>query len=119
MVLFVACGSSSGPADVVKSFYAAVEKGDVDAAMDLYTDEIIQMLGEEKIKTTITESQKQIEAKGGIESIEVVSEDVKDETAKVNIKLTYKNGESTEEAIDLVKVSGDWKMGFSMDQQPQ
>lgn len=117
MVLFVACGGGSTPGDTVKEFYTAVEKGDIDKAMDYYTDEIIQMLGEEKIKTSLEEAKKQIDNMGGIESIEIVSEDVKEETAKVNIKTTYKNGEVKEEAIDLVKDGSSWKMGFSMGNQ--
>ncbi|TLD94987.1 DUF4878 domain-containing protein [Helicobacter saguini] len=49
---------------------------------------------------------------GGVKNIEVVSEDVKENTANVKLKIIYENGKEMPENIKLKKVNGQWKISM-------
>lgn len=49
LLTLVACGGS-GPASVVEDFYARVEAGELDAAIELFSDSLRSQIGAEKLK---------------------------------------------------------------------
>ena len=53
-----------------------------------------------------------LEEKGGIEKIEVLSEEIAEGggTAVVKMRYTYGNGETSEEAMEMVRAGGEWKI---------
>ncbi len=53
-----------------------------------------------------------LEEKGGVKSIEVLSEEISDDgkTATVELRQTYGNGETSEDSMDLILSGGKWLM---------
>ena len=110
----VGCGAS-GPADTVEHFYRYVEAGEVDAAADLFSDQVTALINREKLKTGLAEQTREMKEKGGIASFEILSEDITGQVADVRIRVEYGNGESEEQDIHLTEVDGDWKLAPDMD----
>ena len=74
-LLLVGCGAA-GPADTVEDFYTYVEAGEVDAAADLFSDQITALIPRDKLKTGLAEQTREMKEKDGISSFEVLSEDI-------------------------------------------
>lgn len=53
-------------------------------------------------------------AKDGFKDFEIISEDIDGDEAEVTIKITFGNGETDEESLDMVKVDGKWKLQMDM-----
>lgn len=114
MALITSCsGGGNSPADVSKSFIKNIEKGNVNAAVKMLegaengTDEEIQ-----KMEAFFSESSKELESKGGVKKIEVISETISDDGMKADVVLnvTYGNGEEDESTTKLKNIDGDWKI---------
>ena len=110
----VGCGAS-GPADTVEHFYRSVEAGEVDAAADLFSDQVTALINREKLKTGLAEQTREMKEKGGITSFEILSEDVTGQVADVRIRVEYGNGETEEQDIHLTEIDGEWKLAPDMD----
>ncbi|MDY0104292.1 MAG: DUF4878 domain-containing protein [Lentimicrobium sp.] len=108
-------GGAKSPADVSKSFVEKIEKGDVSAAVkmldgaDKATEEEIQ-----KMEAFLGEGSKEVASKGGIKSIDVLSETISDDgmEADVDLKVIYGNGEEDESTTKLKKIDGNWKISM-------
>lgn len=111
MLYLVGC-SSPGPADTVKSFHKHVANGEVEKASEMMSGEIVEMIGEEKLQAGLAEQTKTIREMGGIESFDILSEEVNGQVATVTYKVTYGNGDIEEDEADLMKIDGKWR--FSM-----
>lgn len=113
VALFAACGSSS-PKDVAMGFVEEVYKhGDSKDALkyiDLPKDESKRAQAENKMHMAVAFLQGIAEEAGGVKDIEFVSEDVKENTAVVKVKLIFGNGTSNTIDVNLVKVGGEWKI---------
>ncbi len=107
-----ACGAESGPADVVERSYRAVEEGDAEAFISTL-DPAVVALFRSKIVSSIDSEQEKIEQKGGIDSIDVLSEEEQEEQAEVVVRIEYGDGTSEEQDITLSKYEGDWKISLS------
>ena len=59
------------------------------------------------------EQTRQIQSKGGISNIEIVSEDVLGETAEVTAVTTYGNGSTQRENTKRIQKDGEWKITLS------
>ena len=110
----VGCGAP-GPADTVAHFYRHVEAGEVDAAADLFSEQITALITREKLKTALAEQTREMKDKGGIASIEILSEEITGEVADVRIRVEYGNGETEEQDIHLTEIDGAWKLAPEMD----
>ena len=57
---------------------------------------------------------KKLQEKGGIKSIEVASETIAEDgkTAVVELSMTYGNGETDTDKVDMVLDNGNWKMSM-------
>lgn len=113
----VSCGGPATPSDAAAEIYAMVMAGDFDKVADcFYFDESKpEEAAEAKAMLTslFTEKAKpQIEAKGGIKSVEpleeVIAEDGK--SATVRMKITYGDGSEKDEKIKMILTeAGEWK----------
>ena len=113
-LFIVGCGAA-GPADAVENFYYHVEAGEVEAAADLFSDQITALIPRDKLKTGLAEQTREMKEKGGIASFEVLSEEITGEVADVQIRVEYGNGESEEQEIQLTLIDGEWKLAPDMD----
>jgi len=117
--LVASCSSgSSSPGKAAKQYAEYMAKGDYDKFVngiafdeDATKEEIEE--GKTMVKSLLTEKMKPaLEEKGGMKSIEVLSEDISDDgnSADVELKYTYGNGETEENEFNMVLVKGKWMM---------
>ena len=111
----VSCGGGGAePSDTVKSFVEKVEKADYEAAFDyLYLGG--QEMDEDsktKLSGLLAMGKAEMDKKEGIKSMEVISEEIAEdgETAKVEMKFIYGNGDENTEKYRLQKDGDDWKL---------
>lgn len=116
-VLFASC-SSKTPGAVAKKYMEYVKDGDYDKFADgIMYNETATKEDIEQSKTMIVallkeKASKEIDKKGGIKEIEVVSEKVSEDgnSADVVLKTIYGNGSSEESDCKMVLKDGVWKM---------
>ena len=109
LAALVAAGcADSGPASTVKQFYRSVESGELEEASEMLTGQMVAMLGRDKIKAAMGKAMADSSKKGGIQSVDILSEEVDGAVAKVHLRMTYGNGETKEEELELIKVDGRW-----------
>lgn len=106
--IVVAGCASSGPTATVERFYRAVESGEVKAASEMISGSMVSMMGPKKIKAALQGETAKISRKEGIESIEMLSEKIDGQTAEVRVRVTYGNGETHEENLNLTRIDGRW-----------
>ncbi|MBA3531379.1 MAG: DUF4878 domain-containing protein [Ardenticatenales bacterium] len=110
-LLMTGCGFfASGPGQTVENFYRSVEEGNLDDATALLSSRLVSTIGASKIKQGLAQQTQTIKDKGGIESISVDSEEVTGEIAQVTTTITYGNGETGTETVNLMKEDGSWKL---------
>ncbi len=100
-IFAVGCGSPA-PSAVVKTFHAALLKGDMETVGKNCTPETLQM-----VATFNSKLQPMLKGRGKIIS---TTETITGDDAKVEVK--YENGDS--DTYDLVKVDGKWKVNAEM-----
>lgn len=103
----VGCGGSAGPGDAVKELNYAMEKGDLDTVKKIVPG-LAGMMGDEKLKAMMTEASAEAKKKGGIKSVEILKEEINGDTATVEHKVTWGNGDEETETSELAKVDGQW-----------
>jgi shikimate kinase len=110
------------PGDVAKGYLELAVAGDYEklvAAVAVTGDVTAEDLEKQKeaILTSLKEgaANSAIEGKGGVKSVEIVSEEVSEDgnSAKVVLKQTFGNDETQEQTYDLVKQEDTWKWVFS------
>lgn len=116
--IFAACSSSEKPGEAAKKYAQYIADGKYEKFIDAIAfdesaepekikeqkDMLLALLQEKGLKS--------IEDKGGIKSIDIISEviDAEGTTAKVKLQQTYGNGDTEEANYDMVKKNGTWKM---------
>jgi hypothetical protein len=110
------------PGEVAKTYleYAVAEDYEkLVAAVAVTGDVTAEDLEKQKeaILTSLKESSvnSAIEEKGGVKSIDVVSENISEDgnSAQVVLKQTFENDETQEQTYDLVKQEDSWKWLFN------
>lgn len=117
-ILFVAACSSDSPGKAAKNYASYMQTGEYEKFVDGFyfegeaSAEDIQQTKQMLLAMLQEKGAKEIEQKGGLKEIEVASEEVFEDkkTAKVVLKEVYGNGETDENAIDMIWVDGTWKM---------
>lgn len=110
---FAACGSKSAtPEGATAAFLKSYQKGDYAALIDQmhFSQDLTKDQKKEFVQMLEEKSAPEIEKKGGIASYEVgevvMAED--GESAKVNYTLTYGDGSTKPDKVNLVLVDGKW-----------
>ncbi len=109
----VSCGGSDSPGDVAIEVYELVADGKYEKALDKFY--VADPAAKEEFKSSMLsiceeKMKPQMEAKGGIEKIELVSEEISEDgkSARVTTKITYGDGTSEDERTKMVNVDGEW-----------
>ena len=115
-----ACGGSSTPGGVAVELYNLVAAGNYEKAADLiaYEGETSEAIAEQKAMITSLFKEKvgpQLEAKGGVKSVEVLSETLSEDgkQADVELKIVYGNDTEETEEVSLVLTDDGWKHSIS------
>jgi len=107
--LVIACGSS-GPGGTIKNFVSYIEKGNTDAAINLFSSKMPKE-AKDGMKAFLAAGQEEIKKKGGVKSVDIEKEDVKGDTADVKYKIVYGDkSEEKDQSAKLVKENGEWKI---------
>lgn len=108
----LSCGIfSKSPENTVKSFYKALDKGEVDEALGYLSMETTQTLGYDKWRAALIDASRQTSMEGeGIKQIEILESDVNGDIAWVRVEVRYENGTSEVTTLDLVKENDEWKI---------
>ena len=108
------CGLlNSGPAGVVKGFFAAVDHNDLDRAVKMFASPVRQMIGDGKLKAGLEAASKDMQIKGGMAGVTVDEEKIDGDHATVSVTIRYKNGSTSTEKSKLVKEKDGWKLDAS------
>lgn len=120
LVVFVGCAVTSSPRKVARNFYKAIAEADYERALSLTTldseaDPEIYYAIMQKVNTSIAE-------KGGIEKLEVVSEEYapakegeEPTEATVAVEVVYADGTTQDEFCDVVLTGGKWLVDANLD----
>ncbi|HSL84959.1 MAG TPA: DUF4878 domain-containing protein [Thermoanaerobaculia bacterium] len=100
----------SGPAQTAREFYDNVGAGEIEAAIDLLSSQIVSQLGREKLRAGLRELARDIQGKGGIEKVEVTEESVQGEIATVSVTVRFGDGSTESETMHLVREDGAWRI---------
>lgn len=114
--MMVACAGGRTPKSVASKFYQAIGQGDYPGALS-YTTAANQECDTELIYAIMDKERKSIEAKGGVQDIQVLSEEIspiEEEGATISVQITYGNGSTNDEVFDMVKVDNRWKIDVEL-----
>jgi len=117
---FAACSSSSNsdaPQTVVKEYFDLVKAEKFDKAVKcFYFEEEVKA---EELNALAEKLKEGYGKENGIEKYEILSEEIeKDEdgntvSAKVTVKVNYKDGKENEVKVNVIKVNGEWKIDLT------
>jgi len=111
----VACsGGGSGPGSVVQEFTTAISEGDSDAMLEHIAPSDRETL-RPKLGLIASLAAQQTEQRGGLDSVEILSEEVDGDTATVTYKTHYGDGTEEEDSATLTQVDGVWYMAIQAD----
>lgn len=112
-VMFVSCSKNS-PEGVVTQYYALVQEGQYEEAIDLlYFKKGLSDKDKQQLVTMFREKgTKEYDKKGGIADVVIdnVQMEEGDESAQVNYTVKYGDGSAKSEKNRVVKVDGQWKL---------
>lgn len=116
--IFAACSSSEKPGEAAKKYAQYVADGKYEKFVDAIafdetaTPEQIKEQKDMLVALLQEKGQKGIDEKGGLKSVEIISEviDADGSNAKVILLQTYGNGDTENANYDMVKKDGTWKM---------
>jgi hypothetical protein len=104
------CGFlNMGPEATVKKFYKAVEKGEIDDAIDLLSNKM-KTVGKDKLRAGLAELTRDMKSKGGVKNLEIVKMNVTGDVADGQIKIEFGDGSSKTDTVKLIKEEGKWKL---------
>lgn len=119
-MFLVSCGGSSSPSDAAIDVYQMLVDGKYDVvAENIYYDtDDAEELAQSKAMITSLLKEKvapQLVAKGGIKSVEKVSETIAEdaESAVVELKIVYGDGTEETEKANMKLDDGKWKLAMN------
>lgn len=95
------------PGETVQAFANAMQAGDAEKLQSLCPD-FAENLSPSEIATFAAQAAKNAQANGGIASITIDKEDIKEEDATVIATLTNGNGNADTETFRLYRYDGQW-----------
>ncbi|HXG91354.1 MAG TPA: DUF4878 domain-containing protein [Blastocatellia bacterium] len=110
LCVVVASCSSAHPGEAVRNYFRAIERGDVNAALNLISAKTSNDV-KERLRQSIPNAAG-FKQTNGIKSVEIESENIKGDAADVNIKIVYGDGTESSRWFKLLKEGGEWKLHF-------
>lgn len=100
--------------ELVQRFYALVAAGDFDACIALVSARNIsreQLASfEYKLRRMLEGAKGMIDSKGGLAKVEVVERTPSEDVVKLRVLVSYRDGSSRRERINLFQEQGVWKV---------
>jgi len=108
VILITGCAKS--PESTVRSFYRAVEKGELTEARSYVSSQILQMLGEAKISVALSGETEKIGKCGGIKDIDVKLEGKGQVRSGIAVVTFAGQCPPSTEKVKMIKEDGKWKL---------
>ena len=100
--------------ELVQRFYALVAAGDFDACIALVSARNIsreQLASfEHKLRRMLAGAKGMIDSKGGLAKVEVVERTLSEDVVKLRVLVSYRDGSTRRERINLFQEQGVWKV---------
>lgn len=100
--------------ELVQRFYALVAAGDFDACIALVSARNIsreQLASfEYKLRRMLAGAKGMIDSKGGLAKVEVVERTLSEDVVKLRVLVSYRDGSTRRERINLFQEQGVWKV---------
>ena len=100
----------SRPAEVVRLFVRQLELGKIRDVVMMLPERIIKTVGAARLESIFFDNTDELRAKGGILRLEIIGERADDQSAEVDVSLSYQDGTTDTEHIMLVKEKKEWKV---------
>ena len=109
--LLLVAGCAKSPESTVESFYTAVGKGQITEAQSYLSQQIVALLGPQKISAALAKESARVGECGGIKSVEVKLSG-EGEVRQGSATVSYKGQcPAKTEAVKLIQEDGKWKIG--------
>ena len=99
---------------LIQRFYALMAAGDFDACIALISARNIsrkQLASfEHKLRRMLAGAKGMIDSKGGLAKVEVVERTLSEDVVKLRVLVSYRDGSTRRERINLVQEEGVWKV---------
>ncbi len=112
------CGGSvdqDSPGYAATEFYQKLANGGIEEASEYIAGDVVAMVGRDKLNMMLRDYYRDIRESGGLESIEVLNQEITGDLATVSLRSTYGNGESTEEIVEMTRIGDEWKLLMDME----
>jgi hypothetical protein len=114
MLALMLCACGQSPEGTVKDYFDAVAENRVEDAVNFYSLKDVKendlTMAKGKLQMIVGEQYSRIGENGGLESVKTKLVEQKDDEAKVEVEISYKNGQTSTDQIQLTKESGRWKL---------
>jgi hypothetical protein len=114
MLALMLCACGQSPEGTVKDYFDAVAENRVEDAVNFYSLKNVKennlTAAKGKLQMAVGAQHARIENNGGLASVKTKLVEQKDDEAKVEVEISYKNGQTKTDRIQLVKESGRWKL---------
>ena len=107
LLMLVAC--SKDPKGLPEAYFTYLDKGEITEAGKLLSKQVTAMAGEVKLKAMLQQQAKQLQQKGGINSISTEGE-TKGEMGEYTAHIVFKDGSKRDEKVSLIKEDDGWKI---------
>lgn len=109
VLAFSLAACSSSPESTVKSFYSAIDKANMDAALATI-DPASQKTWGGKLNSALAEQMKKADSCGGIKSVEITESSAKGDTWYGHALVTYNKEtcKSSKSKYSVLKIDGKW-----------
>ncbi len=110
VVAINACNLSSKPSKLVEDLIRTLDRGESEKALTFFSSRLISRRGIGPLKEDLKNTTAELKDHGGIESIQILSEDQAGDLAEVLVEITRGNGVVTKARYKFVKEAGAWKI---------
>lgn len=95
--------------ELPERFYTDIQQGNMDDAISLLGGQF-QMLGPDKLKMALQQTQAKMNAKNGLKGVEVQNVSGSDSSKTVTLIMKFGDGSQERDMLSLGKVNGKWKI---------
>ncbi|MEM8960163.1 MAG: DUF4878 domain-containing protein [Acidobacteriota bacterium] len=113
VVCLGACAKFS-PGWVAQDFIRSVGDGELDRAIEHISVETRASFDDDKMRQILRRFTEDAVEKGGVKSVTVEKETVTGQTARVLLKVTFGDGSTKIEDVDLIEEDGTWRVSPSL-----
>lgn len=101
------------PGEVVQAAIMAANEGKISEYKQCLSEDAIAVLSQHGDLGMVMQKAQEDPRFGTIARVEILKEEIRGETAKVSFRVQYKNGQTEEDSMSLIKEKGEWKLSGS------